>query len=117
MRVLITGRDGYLGWPLANYLASHGHEIAGIDNFYRSECIFVPQGSLLGITGFDASADPEAAACVLGVERLVQDGRIKPSDRVVIFNTGAATKYIEAFPLDLPVIEDPATVDFAALAR
>ena len=35
MRVLITGIDGYLGWPLALYLRKRGHEIAGIDNYAR----------------------------------------------------------------------------------
>lgn len=35
MRVLITGVDGYLGWSLAIYLADHGHEVAGIDNYAR----------------------------------------------------------------------------------
>ena len=35
MRVLIAGVDGYLGWSLANYLAARGHEVGGIDNFYR----------------------------------------------------------------------------------
>lgn len=60
---------------------------------------------------------PEAAACVLGVEQLVADGRIHPQDRVVIFNTGAANKYIEAFPLDLPTIADPSAPDFSVIAR
>lgn len=35
MRVLITGVDGYLGWPLALRLKARGHEVAGIDNFCR----------------------------------------------------------------------------------
>lgn len=35
MRILICGMDGYLGWTLAAYLGSRGHEIAGIDNFAR----------------------------------------------------------------------------------
>ena len=35
MRVLITGVDGYLGWPLAIYLAKRGHEVAGIDDYSR----------------------------------------------------------------------------------
>ncbi len=90
--------------------ASGGCAVAVPEN--RIQEAMVRAVSLEGV-----SVCPEAAACVLGVERLVKDGRIKPSDRVVIFNTGAATKYIEAFPLDLPVIEDPATVDFATLAR
>ena len=35
MRVLIAGMDGYLGWPLAQYLTARGHEVAGADAFYR----------------------------------------------------------------------------------
>lgn len=35
MRVLITGIDGYLGWPLALHLGKRGHEVAGIDNYSR----------------------------------------------------------------------------------
>lgn len=35
MRILITGIDGYLGWPLALLLAKKGHQLAGIDNFSR----------------------------------------------------------------------------------
>lgn len=33
MKVLITGIDGYSGWPLALHLLSRGHDIAGLDNF------------------------------------------------------------------------------------
>ncbi len=58
---------------------------------------------------------PEAAACVLATEQLVSDGRISPSDRVVLFNTGSSAKYIEAVSLDLPVIENPGDVDYTAL--
>lgn len=39
MRVLITGVDGYLGWPLAIHLAQRGHEVAGIDNYSRREWV------------------------------------------------------------------------------
>jgi len=35
MKVLILGIDGYIGWPLAQYLASKGHEVAGVDNKAR----------------------------------------------------------------------------------
>lgn len=58
---------------------------------------------------------PEAAACVLAAEQLISDNRITRNERVVIFNTGAAQKYIETVPLDLPVIGDPDNVDFGAL--
>jgi UDP-sulfoquinovose synthase len=33
MKVLITGIDGYSGWPLALHLLGRGHEVVGIDNF------------------------------------------------------------------------------------
>ena len=35
MRILITGIDGYLGWPLSLHLAARGHEVAGADAFLR----------------------------------------------------------------------------------
>jgi len=35
MRVFIAGMDGYIGWPLAMYLASRGHEVGGADLFFR----------------------------------------------------------------------------------
>ena len=33
MKVLITGIDGYSGWPLALHLLGRGHDVVGIDNF------------------------------------------------------------------------------------
>ncbi len=35
MRVFIAGMDGYLGWPLAQYLTARGHEVAGCDLLLR----------------------------------------------------------------------------------
>src|SRR5829696_1150828 len=39
MRVFIAGMDGYIGWPLAMYLASRGHEVGGADLFFRREWV------------------------------------------------------------------------------
>lgn len=39
MRVLIAGIDGYLGWPLAQFLAARGHHVGGIDRFLRREWV------------------------------------------------------------------------------
>jgi UDP-sulfoquinovose synthase len=39
MRVLIAGVDGYLGWPLAQHLAVHGHEVGGADLQLRREWV------------------------------------------------------------------------------
>lgn len=35
MKILILGGDGYLGWPTAMHLTSHGHEVAVADNYLR----------------------------------------------------------------------------------
>lgn len=39
MRIFIAGLDGYLGWPLAQYLADRGHDVAGADIFYRRQWV------------------------------------------------------------------------------
>jgi UDP-sulfoquinovose synthase len=39
MKVFIAGIDGYLGWPLAQYLTARGHEVAGADMMLRREWV------------------------------------------------------------------------------
>ncbi len=41
------------------------------------------------------SAAPEGGAALVAIERLVAAGSIKPSDSVVLFNTGGALKYLD----------------------
>ena len=52
MRVFIAGVDGYLGWPLAQYLANRGHEVAGADAFLRRKWVD-EMGSWSAIPVFD----------------------------------------------------------------
>ena len=35
MRILILGADGYLGWPTCMYFSQRGHEVVGIDNYFK----------------------------------------------------------------------------------
>jgi len=49
---------------------------------------------------------PESAACVSALQSLIATGWIKPSERVVIFNTGAAQKYVEAIRAELPTLSE-----------
>ncbi len=42
---------------------------------------------------------PEGSACLPVLRRLQARGEVKPDDKVVIFNTGAGVKYLEAFGL------------------
>ncbi|MCY3634717.1 MAG: threonine synthase [bacterium] len=57
---------------------------------------------------------PEAGACLGVLELLVAEKVIHPDERVVIFNTGAAQKYVEVIGSEpLPLL--PQSVDWAAL--
>jgi threonine synthase len=48
---------------------------------------------------------PEAAACVGAIKQLAANGWIARDERVVLFNTGAVQKYVEAMRCDLPRLE------------
>ena len=45
---------------------------------------------------------PEGAACVVGAERLLQEGFLKRDDKIVIYNTGSGMKYLEAYSTRFP---------------
>jgi threonine synthase len=40
---------------------------------------------------------PEGAACLPALRKLIDQGKVTSSDRVVLFNTGAGVKYLESF--------------------
>jgi threonine synthase len=40
---------------------------------------------------------PEGAACVAAVRRLIGSGFLNASEKIVIYNTGAGLKYLEAY--------------------
>jgi threonine synthase len=58
---------------------------------------------------------PETAVCFDCLEHLVAAGAIKSDEEVVVFNTGAAQKYPEAVPLDLPRLDKDWPVNYEAL--
>jgi threonine synthase len=59
---------------------------------------------------------PEAAVCFDCLEKLRQNGQVGADEEVVVFNTGAAQKYPEVVPLDLPRLDKDRPVDYEALA-
>jgi threonine synthase len=57
---------------------------------------------------------PETAVCFDCLEQLLAEGWIRPDERVVVFNTGAAQKYPEIVPLELPRIDkDRPPIDYS----
>jgi threonine synthase len=59
---------------------------------------------------------PESAACVGALESLKARGWIRPHEKVVIFNTGAAQKYVEAIRGELPKLDVTAPIDWDRVA-
>lgn len=88
---------------------SHGTAIA-VDERRLSEWLRLAS-SLEGIP-----VCPEAAACVGALETLTKSGWIKPHEQVVVFNTGAAQKYVEALRCDLPRIDLKQPLDYDRIA-
>jgi threonine synthase len=62
------------------------------------------------------SVCPETAVCFDVLERLSASGDVSPDDEVVVFNTGAATKYLEALPVELPTLDKDA-LDWSVISR
>jgi threonine synthase len=47
-------------------------------------------------------AAPEGAACVAAARTLIANGFLKPTDRIVLYNTGSGLKYPEAYSTRFP---------------
>lgn len=58
---------------------------------------------------------PETAVCFDVLAGLVACGEVTAADEVVVFNTGAATKYLEVCPAELPTLDKNA-VDWDAVS-
>ena len=58
---------------------------------------------------------PETAVCLGALRQLVDRGDIRPKERVVVFNTGAAQKYVEAMDGEVPTLDLAAAIDWAAV--
>jgi threonine synthase len=88
--------------------ASGGCAIAG-----REETIVAWMRRAASLEGI--AICPETAVCFDTLEKLVQDGRVQRDEEIVVFNTGAAQKYIEAVELALPRIDKSQPIDYDAM--
>lgn len=85
--------------------------------------IAVEEGRLLGWQKRVAAAEgllicPEAATCVGGLEKLVEQNVVSADERIVIFNTAAGQKYFGAGqPLDVPAIDLSQPTDWEAFEQ
>jgi threonine synthase len=90
--------------------ASGGWGVAG-----REETIVPWMRRVAGLEGI--AICPETGVCFDVLQGLIDQGRVGRDDEIVVFNTGAAQKYIEAVPLDLPRLDKEKTIDYESLLK
>jgi threonine synthase len=81
-----------------------------IGDFIMLDIIRRSEGTAIAIEDAELMADarnlsastgicacPEGGACLAALRKLISDGRIRPNEKTVLFNTGTGLKYAEAF--------------------
>jgi threonine synthase len=130
VRAFESGQRFAEPFPNAHTIASGLRVPAAVGDFIMIDAIRASGGLAIAgreggimewmqrVTGREGIAIcPETAVCFDCLEALVRGGKIGPDEEVVVFNTGAAQKYPEAVPLDLPRLDKNKPVDYAALAE
>ena len=75
----------------------------------------IPKWMKLANTLEGVSLCPETAVCLGALDQLAGQGIVKPKDKVLVFNTGAAQKYPEAVMTELPKINLDQPIDWKTL--
>jgi threonine synthase len=97
-------------FPNAETVASGLRVPKAIGDFLILDAIRASKGTALAVTDeelIDATREigaaegvfcaPEGAACLPALRKLLGTGEVATSERIVLFNTGAGVKYLEAF--------------------
>jgi threonine synthase len=82
--------------------------------------VAAPEGAIEGwmkkaISLEGLSICPETAVCLGALEMLLARGDIKPHERIVVFNTGAAQKYPEAVHEQIPLLDIRQPIDWSRI--
>ncbi len=75
----------------------------------------IPKWMRLACSSEGIALCPETAVCYGALEVLLESGAIKKTDRILVFNTGAAQKYPEAVQEKLPRIDISKPIDWASI--
>jgi threonine synthase len=102
-------------WDNAHTVASGLRVPKPLGDFLILEAVRSSGGTALAVSdtelidaGLQLASDegmfvaPEGAACVAALEKLLASGFLKQSERIVIYNTGAGLKYLEAYSTRFP---------------
>jgi threonine synthase len=108
VRAFQQGTEKAAAWENASTLADGLRVPRAIGDFLILRAIRESGGTALAVTDRSmvdgmlaigkhagVSAAPEGGAALVAIQRLVEDGSIKPHESVVLFNTGGALKYLD----------------------
>ncbi|HYA16451.1 MAG TPA: threonine synthase [Bryobacteraceae bacterium] len=87
--------------PLGDFLVLNAVRESGGTAVAVSDAELIDAGIRLA-TREGIFAAPEGAACIVAAERLLENGFLKPDERIVIYNTGSGLKYPEAYSTRFP---------------
>jgi threonine synthase len=87
--------------PLGDFLVLDAVRASGGMAIAVSDEEMLDDGAALASTE-GIFAAPEGAACVAAARKLLADGFLKPTDRIVLYNTGSGLKYPEAWSTRFP---------------
>src|SRR4029077_19777070 len=102
-------------WEQAETVASGLRVPKPLGDFLILEAVRASGGTAIAVSdadlidaGIQLASDegmfvaPEGAACLSALEKLLASGFLKPSERIVIYNTGAGLKYLEGYSTRFP---------------
>ena len=108
VRAFEQGAERSEMWPQARTIADGLRVPKAIGDFLVLRAVRESGGTALAVSDADMvrgmrdlgrtqgiSAAPEGGAALHAVKLLLRDGRMQPSDTVVVFNTGGALKYLD----------------------
>ncbi len=117
VRAFHAGAETAEPWQGAETLAGGLRVPAAIGDFLILRAVRASGGTALTVSDAEmleaarvlASAEGifaglEGAATVAAYQKLLADGRLKPGDEVVLFNTGSGLLSLDAFPAQAPVL-------------
>jgi threonine synthase len=108
VRAFEGGKDTAEPWQNAKTVASGLRVPQAVADFLMLQALRESKGTALSVSDDEMLAEiprvgraegiffcPEGAACIAALRRLTQRGWIKPTDKVVIFNTATGLKYLD----------------------
>ena len=87
--------------PLGDFLILDAVRSSGGTAIAVTDTELIDAGILLA-TDQGIFVAPEGAACVAALKKLLNSQFLRPDDRIVIYNTGAGLKYLEAYSTRFP---------------